>query len=363
MGNEIQYFDGKQQGGAVAVVTANDFLAMVVAAAKDNSIDAEKMRAMATLAMDMQKHQLEMDKLARQEQFNRDLNAAIDEMPVISKTGRIIIPGKNGEADRVQGTYARFEDLNRIVKPILQRHNLTISFTPGGSDTRVTIGTVIRHANGIVKEYEPLPLPFETSGSKNNVQGVGSSISYGKRYAMCAVLNITVEAEDDDGSGGGRVMPEERVNLVIEEATAHYDDGDYTEWFKTQSPKDRAWLVTNGHHTRFGGSPPALTGPAAGAVPRDNSTPKREDPPAQDAPRIPKQGREWADGYLRDVSAVRTLDSFALLQDEHKDMRERAKAYPTLWREIQDAEGAAMDRLSKEAEKDGGDELFPGGGE
>lgn len=370
MGSEIQHFDERQQGGAVAAYSSNDIVQMVIAAAKDPTVDADKMRAMATLAMEMQVHQLEMDKLARQETFNRDLNAAIDEMPVITKTGRILIPGRNGEADRVQGTYARFEDLNRIVKPILSRHQLTITFVPGTPATAggVSVAPVLRHNNGIVKEYEPMSLPNENSGSKNNVQGIGSSISYGKRYAMCAVLNITVESEDDDGSGGGRVMPEERANLVIEEATAHFDVGDYQEWYRTQSPKDRAWLVQNGHHARFGGEAKAITGPTAGSVPRETrgGPPKREDPPAQNtAERIPKQGREWATAYIRDVEAVQTLDKFALLQDEQKDMRERAKAYPTLWREIQEAEGSALDRLGSGNQDDstGGEDLFPGGGE
>lgn len=366
MANDVQHYEEPKQGGAVAAYSSNDILAMVVAAAKDPTIDADKMRAMATLAMDMQKHQLEMDKIQRQEQFNRDLNAAIDAMPVITKTGRILIPGKNGEHDRVQGTYARFEDLNRIVKPILQRNNLTISFTPGGSDTRVTIGTVIRHANGIVKEYEPLPLPFETSGSKNNVQGVGSSISYGKRYAMCAVLNITVEAEDDDGSGGVRVMPEERSNLIIEEATGASDDGRYTEWFKVQSPKDRAWLVQSGNHAKFGGEVAALTGPTPEQRAREagSGAAARRDPPAPDKPAAGETAaKAFTTSYVKSIEECGTLADLALITDGEKAKRERIKSYPALWAEITKAEGEAYERLSKgdATQSESGEDLFQGG--
>ncbi|WP_409524602.1 ERF family protein [Pseudomonas sp.] len=42
-------------------------------------------------------------------------------------------------------------------------------------------------------------LPLDTSGSKNAVQAVGSSTSYGKRYVMSALLNLTTRGEDDDG--------------------------------------------------------------------------------------------------------------------------------------------------------------------
>ena len=42
-------------------------------------------------------------------------------------------------------------------------------------------------------------LPLDTSGSKNGVQAVGSTVSYGKRYAICALLNIST-GDDTDGN-------------------------------------------------------------------------------------------------------------------------------------------------------------------
>jgi hypothetical protein len=48
-----------------------------------------------------------------------------------------------------------------------------------------------------------MTLPLDTSGSKNNVQAVGSSTSYGKRYTATLLLNIRTKGEDDDGHAGG----------------------------------------------------------------------------------------------------------------------------------------------------------------
>jgi hypothetical protein len=45
--------------------------------------------------------------------------------------------------------------------------------------------------------------PADTSGSKNAIQAIGSSISYGKRYTASALLNLTSRKEDDDGAKGG----------------------------------------------------------------------------------------------------------------------------------------------------------------
>jgi len=50
-----------------------------------------------------------------------------------------------------------------------------------------------------------MTLPLDNSGSKNAVQAVGSSVSYGKRYVMAALLNITTRGEDDDGNAAAPI--------------------------------------------------------------------------------------------------------------------------------------------------------------
>jgi hypothetical protein len=41
-------------------------------------------------------------------------------------------------------------------------------------------------------------LPHDSSGSKNAVQAIGSTTSYGRRYAASMLLNIVTRGEDDD---------------------------------------------------------------------------------------------------------------------------------------------------------------------
>ncbi|HET9820175.1 MAG TPA: ERF family protein, partial [Rhodanobacteraceae bacterium] len=48
------------------------------------------------------------------------------------------------------------------------------------------------------REETSITLPADTSGSKNAVQAVASSTSYGKRYTAGALLNLTSHGEDDD---------------------------------------------------------------------------------------------------------------------------------------------------------------------
>ena len=47
-----------------------------------------------------------------------------------------------------------------------------------------------------------MPAPPDTSGGKSNVQAVGSTNSFLRRYIACNIFNIVVVGDDDDGNGG-----------------------------------------------------------------------------------------------------------------------------------------------------------------
>lgn len=132
-----------------------------------------------------------------QSAFTEALIAAQQEIPAIPERGKILNRGGG-----VQSTYALWEDMNDILRPILARHGLALSFRTGREDGKITVTGVLRHKLGH-KDETTIYLPADTSGSKNDVQGVGSSTSYGKRYTTQALLNMTSRGEDDDGQKGG----------------------------------------------------------------------------------------------------------------------------------------------------------------
>jgi hypothetical protein len=99
-------------------------------------------------------------------------------------------------------TYALWEDINDLIKPVLKDHGFGISFRTGRDGQAITVTAVLSHREGHSEETTML-LPLDTSGSKNAVQAVGSSTSYGKRYTAAALLNLTSRGEDDDGKKGG----------------------------------------------------------------------------------------------------------------------------------------------------------------
>lgn len=73
-------------------------------------------------------------------------------------------------------------------------------------DAGVGITTRIAHTSGQWVEFGPLGVPV----SKLDAQGVGSAVTYGKRYALAAALGVVAE-DDDDGNAAKDAPPPARA--------------------------------------------------------------------------------------------------------------------------------------------------------
>ena len=102
------------------------------------------------------------------------------------------------------GCYATLEDIVDTVRPILQKHGFAVSFRIKTQERGIQVTGVLMHKDGHREETSML-LPADMSGNKNAVQAFGSSTSYGKRYVLSALLNITTRGQDDNGSAAGGV--------------------------------------------------------------------------------------------------------------------------------------------------------------
>ena len=143
----------------------------------------------------------------QQKQYDEALSLMQEELPVIGERGGI--KDKNG---RIQSTYALWEDINEMIKPVMAKHGFAITFRTPRNERGIEVEAVLSHRAGH-REVTSILLPADTSGSKNAVQAVASSVSYGKRYTAGALLNFTTTGEDDDGNGAvSQVTP--RVTSV-----------------------------------------------------------------------------------------------------------------------------------------------------
>jgi hypothetical protein len=205
-------------------------------AARDPDIDAGKMELLIRLATTQQDREAER-------RFRIAKQRALLEMPRIGKKGAIL--NKNGN---VQSRYSRFEDMDAAVRPILAQHNLTISFNVGNQGQMITVQPILVYADGEVAFEErggEMPVPGDTTGSKNATQGAGSAVSYGKRHAMKAMLNIIEAGEDDDGQQASSVALPPNKEALVDQARMVAKDGtaSYAAFFAGLSTEDKGFLT------------------------------------------------------------------------------------------------------------------------
>lgn len=172
-------------------------LAVIQRAASDPACDVDKLERLMAM------HERFVDREARAA-YTEAMARMQPNLPSIVERGKI-----KDRSGNVQSTYALWEDINAAIKPILQAHGFALSFRTSTQDASVTVVGILSHCQGHKEETE-ITLPADTSGSKNSVQSVGSSFSYGKRYTASALLNITTHGEDDDGRlGGGKLTADD----------------------------------------------------------------------------------------------------------------------------------------------------------
>lgn len=177
MGELIEH---NEQAPAVVGESAT-ILQVIQRAAADPQCDIEKMERLMAMHERMQAK-------SAQTEFNAALASMQCDIPSIAERGT----GHN------KMTYATLEDINDVIKPIMQRYGFAMSFKVEHAQAGISVTGILMHRAGHREETTML-LPSDTSGGKNAVQAVASSVSYGKRYVMCAMLNITTRGEDDDG--------------------------------------------------------------------------------------------------------------------------------------------------------------------
>lgn len=180
----------------VAMDEATALVALIERAAKDPSVDLDKMERLFRL------HEAALDRRSKTA-FAEALSAMQAQLPTVVALGRIT--GEDKDKNKItRSKYAKWEDVNEAIRPVLCEHGFALSFRiTQPTPDRVAVTAVLTHRGGHSEETT-LHLPNDPSGGKNNVQAWGSSVSYGKRYTSFALLNIAARGEDDDGKAADK---------------------------------------------------------------------------------------------------------------------------------------------------------------
>ena len=186
---------------AEVIPHAASLLEVISSAAADPKIDVVKLEKL----MDMYER---IDGKRAKAAYLAALAALQPQLPVITKHG-VINKNEKDESGKKTGRqeamtkYAKWEDVVEGITPKLSEYGFSLSFRVAQpTPDRIVVSAVLGHREGHTEETA-ISLPIDSTGAKNNVQGWGSSVSYGKRYTAFALLNISARGEDDDGKAAG----------------------------------------------------------------------------------------------------------------------------------------------------------------
>lgn len=107
--------------------------------------------------------------------------------------GEVKQPMKDKANPFFKSKYVPLENVVEAVTETASKHGLSFIQYPMNSENKVGVITILMHESGQWIESEPI---FATP-AKQDPQGVGSTITYLKRYSLSAVFGITSDEDDD----------------------------------------------------------------------------------------------------------------------------------------------------------------------
>lgn len=130
--------------------------------------------------------------------------------------------------------YADFAAIAKVVDPIIGAHGLSYRFRTTQSD-RISVTCVLSHKAGHSEETT-LSGPADTSGSKNAIQAIGSTLTYLQRYSLVQMLGLAAAADGDGKAGAGvATITQEQADTLRDllEANGKPREG-FLKWAKVE---------------------------------------------------------------------------------------------------------------------------------
>lgn len=112
--------------------------------------------------------------------------------------------------------YADFAEVVRATRPHLTKHGLSVMQPIVTFSDKTYLKTMLCHSSGHSISSEIIINP-----PKNDVQSLGSYITYLKRYTYMSIVGVAVGDEDDDGNKALQVLDTHEASRILELTKDH----------------------------------------------------------------------------------------------------------------------------------------------
>ena len=183
----------------------------IILASRDPAVDVGKMRALTELRAEMRMEEAK-------EAFNIALSQAQSEMRPIEA---------DANNPSTKSKYATLFAVDKALRPIYSAHGLGISFNTADCPLPGHTRVIAYVSRGLyVREYQ-YDVAIDPKGPKGNdvmnkTHAGGSALSYGKRYLLQMIFNVTLDRSgtrggDDDGNaaGGADVITKKQASELV----------------------------------------------------------------------------------------------------------------------------------------------------
>ena len=142
-------------------------------------------------------------------------------------------------------THSKFvslEAMKKVVVPVYTQEGFALSYGEGEStkENSVRVTCKVMHSGGHSENFF-YDCPIDDKGiagkvNKTPTHGKASAVTYGERYILKLIFNITIQDEDDDGNAASHIVEyidEDMVNILHSKLTENeIDEKKFYSWLK-----------------------------------------------------------------------------------------------------------------------------------
>ena len=189
----------KEQQLPAVVNESATVLQIIERAARDPSVDINKMERLLAMHKEM------MDRSAE-----KAFNAAMAEC---QREIRQVAP--DADNPQTRSKYATYAKLDSVLRPVYTKHGFALSFgeaTCEKPDT-VRVTCIVSHVDGHSRTYHR-DMPADGKGAKGGdvmtkTHAAGAAGSYGARYLLKGIFNVAIGEYDNDGNASSSQLDDD----------------------------------------------------------------------------------------------------------------------------------------------------------
>lgn len=179
-----------EPNGKELVAAGRPSITRILEMAMSQDVDANKLEKMMDMHFRWEKEEARKAYINAIQLFKAD-------PPEITRSKDVSY--KNRDGSKTEYSHVELHKANKAISEKLRAVGITVTWkTASDPQGRTFCTCVLTHAMGHVEEVATISAPADTSGGKNSIQAIGSTVTYLERYTLLAGLGLTPEGMDDD---------------------------------------------------------------------------------------------------------------------------------------------------------------------